>query len=194
MTPDIQLISGRYFNFVDLDPWVLGLSDVVWSLSHINRFTGHTSAPYSVAQHSVLCSFLLPEGTTDGHDLAYEGLMHDCAESVLGDVSGPVKHLLPDYKALEARVEVALFPRFGLPVTLHPRVKTDADLVMLALEKRDLTPNQGRWTAVLGDLEDRVAKIGDVLRPWSPVESRARFRARFDELGGPAKSARKVVA
>ena len=63
--------------------------------------------------------------------------MHDAAEAYIKDMPSPIKLLLPDYRALEQRVEIAICERFGLPLALSSCVKY-ADLIMLASEKRDL--------------------------------------------------------
>jgi hypothetical protein len=42
-------------------------------------------------------------------------LMHDAAEAFVGDVSAPLKQLLPEYRRIEATVQGAILARFGLP-------------------------------------------------------------------------------
>lgn len=171
MTPDIQTVSGHRFNFLTPESSEFGLEDVAHALSHICRFTGHTREFYSVAQHSVLVSRLLPR------ELALQGLMHDAAEAFIGDVSSPLKRMLPEYKAIERRIEAAVFARFGLPEFFDPAVKF-ADLVALATEKRDLmrhVPNGIDWSA----LPDPAATKLD---PWTSAHAKQAFIDRFWEL------------
>lgn len=103
------------------------LPDIAAALSKVCRFTGHCSRFYSVAEHSVYVSELVPP------EHAFHALLHDASEAYLGDVSTPLKELLDDYRELEADVSKSIYARFGLPATLHPSIKS-ADYRVLATE------------------------------------------------------------
>lgn len=167
--PTILLHSGRYFSFTEPTP--LTIEEVAHALAHICRFTGHCRRFYSVAQHSVLVSRLVPP------ELALQGLLHDAVEAVMGDMSGPLKRLFPEYKALEHRIEAVVLAGFGLPAELDPRVKR-ADLVALRTEQRDLMNKRGGlWTCLDGIEPDPEFILGQP--PHIAVFS---FLARYDEL------------
>lgn len=179
MTPNILTSAGTYFHFLEPERSAIDIETIAHALAHICRFTGHTATFYSVAQHSVLVSRLVPPE----HALA--GLLHDAAEAYLGDVAAPLKMLLPDYKAIEAKVEAAVLGRFGLPAKLPPQVK-DADRLALAIEQRALMPVHGDvWECELHPDYDRIKAQMEIF-PAPPVIARKLFMARFWELLQPA--------
>jgi hypothetical protein len=174
MLPDILTAGGTYFNFEHPAQSVITPADIAHGLSHVCRFGGHCRTFYSVAQHCVLASGLLaPFG------LGFEGLMHDAAEAYVGDMPAPLKRILPEYKALERRVEAAIFDRFDIDSPLSPKVK-EIDLVLLATEQRDLMPDHDdEWALIEG-----VPQLTDRIVPWSAEAARAEWLARFEELRG----------
>lgn len=169
---------GFYFYFEAPHEHSFSIREIAHALSHLCRFTGHTRCFYSVAQHSVLVSKLVPKR------LAYDALLHDGAEAYLGDVASPLKRMLPDYKALEYAVEAAMFEHFGVPFPLHPDIKK-ADLQALWTEKRDLMPSNAEdnvhWNAT--GYPD-MAPDENTIKPWSARRARIEFLLRYEELTG----------
>ncbi len=147
MTPTILTHSGISFNLMEPDPDLIEIDDIAHALAYICRFTGHTRVFYSVAEHSVrtsLCACVPQEH-------ALEALLHDAAEAYIGDVSSPLKAQLHEYRNIEFRLEQAIRQRFGLPPKHAPCVK-QADLTMLATEKRDLMPMHADDWALLQNI------------------------------------------
>jgi hypothetical protein len=163
--------TGGFFNFDEPEQNVFNIRDIAHALSRICRFTGHTSRHYSVAQHSVMVSHIVPP------KFALQGLMHDGSEAYLGDVSSPLKRLLPDYRRIEKRVEAALFSAFGLPDQLDESVKK-ADMILLATERRDFMPvTWDKWECLTG-----VQPLEKKIIPWSNDGAKLAFLTRFEEL------------
>lgn len=115
--------------------------DIAWSLSQVNRFTGHAQRPYSVAEHSLLVTDLARQ---DGKSLEVQlaCLLHDAHEAFTNDLSTPAKNAVglawAQFETPHAdRVRRALhvndvFARCG-PTVYH------FDLVALATERLQLT-------------------------------------------------------
>lgn len=169
MKPEIITHSGKMFDFVNPHPDQICIEDIAHALSNICRFTGHTKFFYSVAQHSIFTSYIVPKP----HKLA--ALLHDAAEAYINDIAKPLKQILPDYAAIEERVERVIFAKFGVPYPLPDCVKR-ADLVMLATEQRDVLANGGEpW---LADVEpDKY-----IINEWSNSFSHRTFINRYHEL------------
>lgn len=130
----ILTFTGRRFYPLDPRPEDICIEDIAHALAQVNRFGGHAAFPYSVAQHSVLCSaHVAPR-------YAFEALMHDATEAYLGDVPRPTKRMLPAYQEMEDNLwRKAIAPRFGLPQVMSQQVKI-IDNQMLVTEAKAIMP------------------------------------------------------
>lgn len=173
MTPTILTYSGYYFDFLEPNRSVITVEDIAHALSNVCRFGGHVRHHYSVAQHAVLVSHLVPP------EYAFFGLHHDDPEAYLGDIPTPLKRILPDYRNIEHKVEHAIFNTFGLPDIMPPEIKI-ADRIALATEQRDLMPqipHKDAWD-VIKDVVPNEAKIVKM----SPEQAEKLFLDRHIEL------------
>ncbi len=171
MRPAITTISGKSFDFINPTPEMVCIADIAHALAHGCRFNGHVTRFYSVAQHSVLVSHIVPD------EYALAGLLHDAPEAYLGDVTSPLKSILPDYKEIEKRVERAVFACFNLPPVVPDIVKM-ADLVLLATEKRDLMHEDDTNWECIKDVIPMDSKI----QALKPEKARELFITRYAEL------------
>lgn len=169
----ILTTSGNYFNLNNPHDSVFGIHDIAHALSNLCRFSGHCREFYSVAQHSVLASYLVPSG------YALMALLHDAAEAFVGDVTSPLKALLPEYKTIEARVTNAIYKRFNVGPHQYPCIK-HADLVMLATERLHLLPEteEYEWECLRGIKPMKPMK----LECWDPQEACDKFLDRYEEI------------
>jgi hypothetical protein len=179
--PDILTYSGQYFDFINPHNNEFDIRDIAHALSNVCRFAGHTREFYSVAQHSVMVARICFRSApvNDIIDYGRAGLLHDASEAYLGDITRPLKQLLPDYKVIEQRVEAALFKRFGISYPL-PKIVKHADLVMLATEQRDLMPaHSDEWQLISG-----IEPLPEIINPWYPEKAEREFLKFWEEMMG----------
>lgn len=174
--------SGRRLYILDPDPEELSIEDIAQGLSRICRFGGHTREHYSVAQHSLLVSHVVPPC------YALEGLLHDASEAYLGDIIRPLKMLLPGYRQIEKRWEDVIASRFGLLFASQhvggdaKLVVKEADLVALATERRDLM-HANEFLDGVAAWESRAA-LPEKIQPMPEEDARECFLDRYRELVG----------
>jgi len=164
----MQTYTGKLVDLANFTEEDVRLRDITHSLSMINRFTGHTTVPYTVAQHSVVVSKLVPP------EDSMWGLLHDASEAYLGDIATPLKSFLPDYMQLERHVQRIIAKKFGLKWPMPESVKV-ADRRALIHEKTKLLSVQHDWGITA---EPICASI--VLMDWRQAEEL--FANRYKEL------------
>ena len=172
--PRIMLQSGAWFDFLDPESSEFKIEDIAAGLSNTCRYAGQCSAFFSVAEHSLLVSEV-------ANDHEYAALMHDAAEAFVGDITRPLKQLLPDFKQIEARVEKAIFDRFGVERPIPKEVKA-ADLRVLAAEQAQIMPRETSLWA----FSDGVEPAPITVRCLTPTEANEAFLARYYSLASQA--------
>jgi hypothetical protein len=167
----ILTASGRCFDLDHPRAEDVELEDIAHALGNLCRFAGHVRAFYSVAEHSVLVSTLVPER------LQLAGLLHDAAEAYVGDVVGPLVRRLPEFRAVERRVLSAIARRFGVArgEFASPEIRR-ADAEALLIERDALLPPSPRpWR------EDRWGRPRDrSIVPMPPADAERAFLNRFE--------------
>lgn len=166
--------TGRQFWPLDVREEDVYVEDVARALSMVCRFGGHLSDFYSVAQHSVHVSRLVPP------ELALTGLMHDAQEAYLGDMVRPLKRMMPEYREAERRLWEVIAHKYRLPVELPSLVKT-ADNIAMMTERREFV-NRGVMELPWEEDEKGVMADKEVLVPWTSRVAEEMFLERFGEL------------
>lgn len=176
--PAIITYTGRRVDLCDPDPASIDILDIAHALAMQCRWNGHTTKFYSVAQHSVMVSDLVPT------DEALIGLLHDAAEAYLGDVVRPLKQMYGrTWTAIENCMSVAIGRRFGVKLLTLPESVQEADDILLATEARDLM----REGCVILDRDGfprLCSPLTNPIRPCGPEIAQAEFLQRFHSLGG----------
>ena len=133
--PWIQTSLGLAVDLLDPQPEQFNLLDIAIALSNTNRFCGHLG-PLSVGIHSLVVGDFLRD--TAGESAAAWGYYHDASEAYLGDVTAPLKRVLPMYGAIENRMQRAICKKFlgeASPTQMIGDQVKDADMRSLALER-----------------------------------------------------------
>jgi uncharacterized protein len=95
--------GAHRFQYDNPSPEHVSIEDIAVSLSRQARFNGHTKFPYWVATHAVDVSRLVAP------EYALPALLHDSAESYMGDMIAPLKgYFRGIWEDIEGRVEKAI--------------------------------------------------------------------------------------
>lgn len=143
MSAIIETFSGNKIDLQFPQTDKISLVDIAHSLSQTCRFGGHSLQFYSVAEHAVRTSYLVPRE----HALA--ALHHDSAEAYLCDIPGPLKKILGHYyESLTKEFDFIIDKALG---TTYSNKSFQADIVraddaMLAYEANKLLASKGDWT------------------------------------------------
>lgn len=171
----MQTYKGIDFYPFDPKPEDIDIEDIAHALSLQCRYAGHSRFHYSVAQHSVYVSQIVPAKD------ALWGLMHDASEAYLVDLPRPIKNfcqLGANYRVYEETIMKAIQKRFGLKGEMPLSVK-NADEIILATEKRDIMPARGRdWSLRHEPLSELY------ITSWSDMAAESKFLERFGQLTG----------
>lgn len=170
----ISTFTGKHFDFINITMDDICIEDIAQGLSNECRFAGQISQFYSVAQHSVCVSQIVPP------EYALEALLHDASEAYCKDLPSPLKALLPEYKVIEKNVQKVICYKWDIPRSISSVVHY-ADLTMLATERRDLdVDGDNFWPILEGVPASDLINVS----PLSPIQARAMFIYRYNQLTG----------
>lgn len=167
----VSTYTGKQFYPLAPTPEQIDIEDIAHGLAYQCRFNGQTRYFYSVAQHSLIVADLVAQ------DLRAAALLHDAAEAYMGDMVKPLKQLFPLFSEIESRVMSVVGLRYGIGNFDDPAIKR-ADLIALAMEKRDLMPNSSEpWDSLKGIVASPIR-----ITPMSPQEAKAAFLLAFQSV------------
>lgn len=167
--------TGKRFFPLAPHPDDICIEDIAHHLAFSNRFGGATRQSYSIAQHSIHVSRLVPP------ELALLGLMHDAPEAYIGDMVHPLKVAMSRFKSVEFRLWEVIAKKFDLPITdpsSNPALK-QADIKACMTERRDLLNSSGhKWVAEY----EAVEPDEEYIFPLSAQMAESAFLSRFNVL------------
>jgi hypothetical protein len=170
----IRLLSGALFDYNRPADTDVKIEDIAAALSKVCRFSGHIHQFYSVAQHAINTSRIVPP------EYAFDALMHDTAEAFTNDLPTPLKYAVPIFKELEVKIESAMSVKFGFAYPLPDAVRL-ADSQMLSIEKVRLKRDYSHWSVLEGIETSHIEHLVN-LTPMTPKRAERLFLERFEEL------------
>lgn len=170
----IRTFTGRYINPLTVRAREISLEDIAHHLSIINRYTGASPWPLSVAQHSALCAERAAK-QWDEHwdnpdyqerftglivrftrrDWIAAHLLHDAGEYLFNDIASPVKKdpRMAWYRHQEHQTTRMIFCCFGIDPALLELTKP-LDHECFFAEARTFwsgSREAKRWTAIAAE-------------------------------------------
>jgi hypothetical protein len=145
----IETFSGIHVTPLDPKPEMIRLGDIAHALSNQCRFAGHCRKFYSVAEHCVHVSHLVPASYRKA------ALLHDAGEAYLMDIPRPLKRymgfMLHDrfmpYKTIEEQLMRVIAECFGIVWSGMPEAVREVDNRMLVTEYLAfVNENKPKWT------------------------------------------------
>lgn len=171
----ISTYDGDFFDFENPQDYKYDITTIAHALSNICRYTGHCNRFYSVAEHSVIVSYLVSP------ELALDGLLHDASEAFCGDVASPLKAMLPRYKEIEHAVQQSIAKYYGLSWPMSAAIHK-ADKELYKAERLALTNvDDNIWHTEI------EARGGERIKGLLPKEAENLFLNRYWELHGCLK-------
>ncbi|WP_211208211.1 phosphohydrolase [Leeia oryzae] len=194
----VRLPSGKRLDLLNPTPFDWDDEDLALGLARTYRWGGHSAwpLPLSVAQHSVAVMLLRRQLSKNKLSPVQElrELLHDAEEGLLGfDCISVLKPFMGEgFKQLSARLEHAVFLRYGLPSwqaddkTEHKRADRIAAaseaLHIVGWSKEEIRQTlKIRFQPLAEDV--LAAHYGDTpWEPWAPEKARSRFLEMLNEL------------
>lgn len=175
--------SGELVDLLDPAASRFTIQDIASSLSKICRFNGHTSAFYSVAEHSVIASLITQDRDPQ---IRLSALLHDAAEAFLGDIVKPIKDDIWSgptgryWERMEQSWNAVIGSRFGCTLVPMPEPVKAADRALLIAEQDLLLPKADLASEILPGFRD--PDIEALINCWHPELAESWFLHRFEEL------------
>jgi 5'-deoxynucleotidase YfbR-like HD superfamily hydrolase len=174
-TLPMHTYSGKQIYALDPRAEDISIVDIAHGLSNICRYGGQPKEFYSVAQHSVICSW------EARHDLAKKLLLHDASEAYIGDIISPLKmtEQYEIYRQIEARLMEVIYEKFNLKEDTEWEAEEihRIDLLVRHTEMRDFGSIPEKYWK-------KETKLNYSIKPLNPTESKILFLKTFASLFG----------
>jgi hypothetical protein len=178
--PYITVGVGKVVNLFDPQPEDFDPELIAYRLAGIFRYTG--GSRFSVAQHCVIAAEMAGLYYPNERFLPARMLIHDADEAFYGDVSSPLKSILPEYVRLEEAAQIAVEQKFDLMFIGNDLVD-EVDLRMWLTERSyGVAPGGSPYTRdYSGELMRFDAGVEE-MTPWSPDDAQFEWLAAWRKL------------
>lgn len=109
----MRLLNGKIVDLNNLQDEDIIIEQIAHSLSLQCRYNGQIPVFYSIAQHSMLVAQILEERYSDP-DISLCGLLHDAAESYIGDLVTTIKRNLKFFNDLEENILEKILKKYNV--------------------------------------------------------------------------------
>lgn len=134
----ITIASGGSFDLAEPLAVDVKIEDIACALSRINRYTGHTRWPYSVAQHCCIVAEYCPP------EFQLEALLHDAAEAYVGDISSPLKTLIPEVRKIEAKIQAVVLEAIAIKYDVTIKSGEECNRIIHEIDQR-IRHDERKW-------------------------------------------------
>lgn len=109
---------GGMWSILDPHPADVNIIDIASGLSRVCRYGGqirHDFEIYPVSEHSVLMlEWMESQGLVNSVEDGLRILLHDGSEAFFGDMTSPLKAVIPEFKVIEDRCQRVIDLAFGV--------------------------------------------------------------------------------
>ena len=166
-------VSGRAFWPLENSGEIV-IEDIAHHLAMIARYGGALTEFYSVAEHCWHMSHAVAP------EFALEALLHDAAETYLGDIRRPLKYapFMEPYRLAEHSLTLRIFDQFDVACSIESRhAIDDADTRICVDEVNALHAHPDAFL-----IRNDYDPLGVIIEAWDWRGARAMYLARFLEL------------
>lgn len=179
MDTQIWSLDGDMIDPFNPDPGMIDMHAIAVSLSNLVRYNGYVSSFYSVAQHATIMSYWaenIHEGCTPEMEKA--ALLHDAAETWIGEHTSPIKQTCPGIPGLEDGVARMIFAHHDLDPDLWNCAEIkELDWIMFNTEVRDIRP-----FVEPDDPSACIPRDEVIINPLMPPAAFDNFKLRYNRL------------
>ena len=177
----LETVTGKEFSIAEPTAKMVDVADIAHALSHLCRFGGHSKTFYSVGQHSVYAYKVAEDYYPKDKNLQMAVLLHDGSEAYTTDLIRPLKLMLPEFCAIEAKIQACIYKALGIHCgeAEEEAIKL-IDNNLLRLEAEHLLQSKGEKFDFDGVQQ---LKFSFGIQPWTAVTARRQFLRAYYGAG-----------